>query len=143
MVSVVLLTLGVIAPAMAAGAITDRIEGPFTTVVPTAYADNAIGVELMFAECDFVKRVQRPDGSATETQKCELTEPFFEFGGTPPEEAFRNKAGECIWWSDYWAQVDGSIVLASSISLTVMPSGQVRATSTYAADPLTPEDCGL
>ncbi len=143
MVSVVLLTLGVIAPAMAAGAITDRIEGPFTTVVPTAYADNAIGVELMFAECDFVKRVELPDGSATEKQKCELTGPFVDFPGTPPDQAFRFPAGECEWASDYWGQTDGSLVLASSFSLTVSPSGQVTATSTYPADPISPADCGF
>ena len=143
MVSVVLLAFGVIGPAMASGAMTDRIDGPFVTVVPTANADNPIGVELMFVECSFVQRVELPDGSAKETQACELTGPFVEFPGTPPEKAFRNVAGECIWWSDYWAQVDGSIVFASSISLTVTPSGQVHATSTYPADPLTPEVCGL
>ena len=143
MATVVLLALGMAVPAIAAGATTDRIEGPFVTVVATAYADNPIGVELMFAECDFVKRVELPDGSATENQKCELTGPFVEFPGTPPDQAFRDVAGECAWASDYWTQADGSTVVASSYRLTVSPSGQVHITSTYAPDPLTLEDCGF
>ena len=143
MVSVVLLALGVIAPAMASGAVTDRIDGPFVTVVATAYADNPFGFELMFAECDFVQRVELPDGSAKETQSCELTGPFVEFPGTPPDQAFRDVADECEWASDYWTVTDGSTVVASSYSLTVTPSGQVHVTSTYAPDPLTLEDCGF
>jgi len=143
MVSVALLAFGVITPAMASGATTDRVEGPFVTVVATAFADNPIGVELMFAECDFVKRVELPDGSAKETQSCELTGPFVEFPGTPPDQAFADKAGECVWASDYWTQTDGTTVIASSYRLTVAPSGQVQIRSTYAPDPLTLEDCGF
>jgi len=143
MVSVALFALGVIAPAIASGATTDRIEGPFDTVVPTAYADNLIGVELMFAECDFVKRVELPDGSAKETQSCELTDPVPDFPGTPPDQTFRIREGACSWASDYWGMTDGSLVLADTFSLTVTPSGQVLVTTTYPADPIAPEDCGF
>jgi hypothetical protein len=101
------------------------------TVVPVAFADNPAGVELMFAECDFVLRVERPDGSAVETQTCHLTEPFFDFPGTPPERAFTNTA-ECIWESDYWLNQPGSpVVVADSARLTVTPSGKVSVTTMY------------
>lgn len=124
-------------PALA-GASVERIEGPFESVVPVAQADNPAGVELMFVECDFVQRVERPDGSAVETQQCILTEPFVEFPGTPPTEAFTNSAGECIWFSDYHLQTTGEDVLAERVRLTVTPTGNVSVTTWYPAEPL---DC--
>lgn len=132
------LAIGVAASAAVAKASVERIEGPFTTLVPTAFADNPAGVELMFAECDFVQRVEKPDGTAIETQHCHLTEPFFVFPGTPPEQAFTNSEGPCVWFSDYWTQTVGEDVAAESVRLTVTPSGNVSVTTKYPAEPL---DC--
>ena len=143
LVSVVLLAFGVMAPALAAGATTDRIDGPFETVVATGHADNEIGVGLMFAECDFVQRVELPDGSAIETQHCSLTGPFFVFPGTIPTKAFNDSGDACVWMSDYWLQTDGSMVFASSFRQTVTPSGQVSATTMYPAEPIDPAGCGI
>ena len=143
MLTAALLAFGVTAPALAAGATSDRIDGPFVTVVATAHTDTPFGFELMFAECDFLQRVEHPDGSAHETQSCQLTGPFFDFPGTLPDQAFNDSAGECVWGSDYWRSTDGSTVIASSRHLTVTPSGNVHVTSRYAADPLTLEDCGF
>lgn len=141
-VTVLLLVLGLIvgmsSTAATAKATVDRVEGPFVTVVPTAFADNPAGVELMFAECDFVQRVEKPDGSAVENQHCQLTEPFVDFPGTPPTKAFNAPAGECVWWSDYFSQTSGDLVWADSVRLTVTPSGNVSVTTTYPAEPL---DC--
>ena len=124
------------APIAQARTTVDRIDGPFETVVPVALADNPAGVELMFAECDFVQRVELPDGSAIETQTCHLTEPFVEFPGTPPDVAFNNTAGECIWFSDYFLQSTGEDVLAETVRLTVTPSGQVNVKTTYPSERL-------
>lgn len=135
---VLALAVGASASAALAEAVVDRVDGPFETVVPTALADNPAGVELMFAECDFVQRVEKPDGSAVEQQRCHLTDPFVEFPGTPPTEAFTNAAGECIWWSDYFSQTTGELVFAESVRLTVTPSGNVSVTTRYPAEPL---DC--
>lgn len=131
---VVALVIGVSASAAVARANVERV-GPFTTVVPVAFADNPAGVELMFAECDFVQRVERPDGSAVETQRCHLTEPFVEFGGEPPAQAFTNTAGPCIWFSDYVMQTTREEVWADSVRLTVTPSGHVSATTRYGPEP--------
>lgn len=139
--AVALLVIGVAAPAVAGGATTDRVDGPFETVVPVAFADNAIGVELMFAECDWVQRVQLPDESAKETQLCHLTEPFFVFGGSPPDQAFNIGGGPCLWVSDYWTQSTGADVVADSHQITVTPSGNVHITSTYPAEPIPISDC--
>jgi len=113
------------------------------TVVATAHADTAIGVELIFAECDVLQRVELPDGSAKETQRCQIVGPFIEFPGTLPDQAFNDSAQECVWGSDYWRLTDGSGVIASSYHVTVTPSGSVHVTSTYPSDPLTLEDCGF
>lgn len=126
--------------AASAKASVDRV-GPFTTVVPVAFADNAAGVELMFAECDFVQRVEKPDGSSVETQHCNLTGPFVEFPGTPPERAFTNTAGTCTWFSDYFLQDTGESLAADSVRLTVTPSGKVSVTTKYPPNPTPEEDC--
>lgn len=143
MIAVALLTLGAAVPAVAGGATVDRIEGPFETVVPVADADNPEGVELMFAECQFTQWRQLPDGTAKETQQCQLTEPFFVFPGSVPDTAYNNFDGPCKAASDYWLLTDGSLVIANSGHFTVTPSGQVHVTLTFPADPLTLEDCGL
>jgi hypothetical protein len=126
--------------------LVDRV-GPFTTVVPVAFneptAENPDGVELMFAECDFVQRVERPDGSATETQQCQLTEPFFAFPGSPPEKALTNTSGECTWFSDYLLTTapEAEPVTAERARLTVTPSGNVNVTTHYPPAPKTESEC--
>ena len=130
------LLLGVLTSTALAKASVDRVDEPFVTVVPVAFADNPAGVELMFAECDFVQRVQKPNGTSVETQRCHLTGPFVEFPGEPPTEAFTNTAGPCVWFSDYFAQTSGETVWAESVRLTVTPSGNVSVTTRYPADAL-------
>ncbi len=117
-----------------------RLEGPFETVTAVAYADNEIGVELMFAECDFVQRVEKPNGTAVETQTCHLTDPFVVFPGTTPTKAFVDRPGPCIWMSDYFLQTTGEAVFADSVRATVTPSGLVTVTTKYPAEPLTCEN---
>ena len=124
----------------------DRL-GPFTTVVPVAFndptPDNPDGVELMFAECDFVQRVVKPDGSSAETQHCQLTEPFFVFPGSPPDRALTNTSGECTWFSDYFlnATPDAEPLTAERARLTVTPSGNVNVTTFYPPNPKTESEC--
>ncbi len=139
---VVTATALIAAPSAAsAKAAVDRV-GPFTTVVPVAFVDtNPAGVELMFADCEFVQRVQKPDGSSVETEHCQLAGPFVEFPGTPPERALTNTAGECIWFSDYVANTTGETVYADKVRLTVTPSGQVSATTFYPPNPKTSAEC--
>lgn len=139
LLTVAALAIGLMATAADASKSTVlTLDEPFTTVVPTAYADNPAGVELMFAECNNLKRVEHADGTAVETIHCELTDPFFVFSGTPPETTFRDKNGACIWWSDYHANTSGAEVYADKIRVVVTPSGNVFAQSTYPAEPL---DC--
>lgn len=122
--------------------------GPFTTVVPVAFVDtNLAGVELMFADCDYVQRVVKRDGSSVETQHCQLTDPFFEFGGTPPERALTDTAGECTWFSDYYLTtlpegVESDPPTAERARLTVTPSGMVNVTTFYPPNPKTEDECG-
>lgn len=123
-----------------AKASVDGLEG-FVTVVPTAFVDdNPAGVELMFAECD-MQRVEKPDGSAVEHYQCQLTEPFVEFPGTPPERALVDKAGQCIWYSDYLLDKTGESFYADTSRLTVTPSGKVSVTATYPPNPLSEAEC--
>lgn len=134
--AVLALVVGMSASAAFAGASVERVEGPFETVVPVAFADNPAGVELMFAECDFVQRVEKPDGTAVETQHCRLTVPFIEFPGVPPTRAFNPPPGACLWFSDYFLQTNGESVAAESVRLTVTPSGNVNVTTRYPTEPL-------
>ncbi len=134
---VALVVTGVATSASAAAQV-DRVDGPFMTVVPVAFADNPAGVELMFAECDFVQRVVKPDGTAVETQHCRLAGPFVEFPGSPPTQAFNPPPGPCLWFSDYAQLTTGEVVWAESVKLTVTPSGNVNVTTRYPALPL---DC--
>lgn len=134
-------SLGIASPVAASGGSVDVIRD-FDTVLAVARTADFPVASLMRARCAFVVRVERPDGSARETQVCELSdEPVMipEFQGAPPTQAFIDEAGACVWHSDYWAYKDGSDVLASSVRIVVTPSGQVMATSTYPAAPLT---CG-
>ena len=123
-----------------AKASVDGLEG-FETVVPTAFVDdNPDGVELMFAECD-MQRVEKPDGSAVEHYQCQLTEPFPPLPGTPPERALVDKAGQCIWYSDYLLDKEEEFFYADTSRLTVTPSGKVSVTAIYPPNPLSRADC--
>ena len=127
-------------PTAFAKASVDGLEG-FETVVPTAFVeDNPAGVELMFAVCD-MQRVEKPDGSAVESYQCELTEPFVEFPGTPPERALVDRAGQCIWYSDYLLDKTGEFLYAETARLTVTPSGKVSVTAVYPPSPLSATEC--
>jgi hypothetical protein len=122
----------------AAEASVDRIES-VDTVLAVALPDNFPIASLMRAECAWVQRVELPDGSATESMICELSdEPVMvpEFQGAPPTSAFQHSGGACEWISDYWFAKDGSFVLASSFAYVVTPSGKVHARSWYPAEPL-------
>jgi hypothetical protein len=129
-----------------AKATVDRV-GPFTTVVPVAFdeptPDNPDGVALMFAECDFVQRVEKPDGSSVETQHCQLTEPFSVFPGTPPERALASTSGECTWFSDYFLTItpEAEPLTAKRARLTVTPSGEVNVSTFYPPEPKTEAQC--
>ena len=127
------------APVSAASATVDQIED-FGSVLAVALPANFPVGSLMRADCEFVLRVERPDGSARETQLCRLSDepvmvPLFQ--GTAPDTAFHHGGGPCIWTSDYWWTVAGRGVYASSFSYVVTPSGIVRITATYPATPLT------
>jgi hypothetical protein len=127
-------------PSAAAEAAVHRI-GPVEALVPTAFLDTPPGVELMYAECDYVQQVVRPDGSSVETQECVLTEPYEYLPGTPPERALTDSSGACTWFSYFVAVTTGETVYADSVRLTVTPSGRVSVTSFYAPKPLTVSEC--
>jgi hypothetical protein len=93
----------------------------------------------MRADCASLVRIERPDGSSTEIQDCQLnSNPVMipEFQGVPPNQAFVHAGPACLWFSDYWFNVAGFDVLAESVRYTVTPSGHVHAQSEYPAEPL-------
>jgi hypothetical protein len=128
-------------PVAAGGGSTQRIED-FGSVLAVRFdADFPLG-SLMRLDCDWLVRVEHRDGSAIETMRCTLSDdPVMipEFQGSPPDSAFLHGGGACLWTSEYWWSVIGAPVYAASFSYVVTPSGEVRATSTYPADPLTCE----
>ena len=135
-----LLTSAAAAPAAAGTARVDRLESFETVLAVRMDADFPLA-SLMRADCSSLIRVQRPDGSSTEIQDCQLSaRPVMipDFQGLPPTTAFVLVDGPCNWHSDYWFNVDGSDVLASSLHYTITPSGHVHARSEYPAVPL---DC--
>jgi hypothetical protein len=70
----------------AAKASVDRIEN-VDSVLAVATPEDFPVASLMRAECAWVQRVELPDGSATESQACDLSdEPVMipEFQGSPP-----------------------------------------------------------
>ena len=132
---VVLWGLLTASPASAEQASVNRIEN-FGSVLAVAAPDDFPLRSLMRVECSFLVRVERPDGSAMETQVCTLSdEPVMvpEFQGVAPDQAFRLDGGPCVWTSDYWWNTADSPVYADSFSYVVTPSGMVRVTSTYPA----------
>jgi hypothetical protein len=116
----------------------ERLADLETVLAVRMEADFPIA-SLMRATCTSLVRVERPDGSSTEIQDCQLSnEPVMipAFQGVPPTQAFILEDGPCVWHSDYWFAVAGLDVMAEHIRLTVTPSGHVHATSEYPAVPL-------
>lgn len=137
----VLVGLAAASPVSATRASVGVIEN-FDTVLAVAMPQDFPMGSLMRANCSRLVRVEQPDGTAIETQTCQLSsEPVMipAFQGAPPERAFRLSGGACTWTSDYWWRVADSPVYAESFSYVVSPGGTVRAISTYPADPLS---CG-
>ena len=96
---------------------------------------------LSRAVCDVVVHVEAEDGSSQEWMSCSLSdEPVMvpENQGTAPTTPIVDAGGECVWTSDFWYTKDGSEVKAEAFQVTVLPSGQVFAWSSYPAEPL---DC--
>ena len=140
-------------PASAGGASVDRLDEPFETfMLVDADPDNGVFI-FNAVMCDWVQRVERPNGSAVETMKCHLTDyyeiwdwveldfvPCPECG--PPEKAFVDGPldPDCGWVSDYWLLTTGEFVFAESLRATVTPSGNVSVTTKYPAEPLVCED---
>lgn len=96
---------------------------------------------LSRADCDAVVRVEAEDGSSQEWMSCLLSdEPVMipENQGTAPSAPVVDAGGECIWTSDYWYTKDESEIKAAAFQVTILPSGQVFAWSSYPAEPL---DC--
>jgi hypothetical protein len=126
------------APAAAGQASVDRIED-FGTVLAVRFGDDFPIASLMRADCEWLIRVERPDGSARETMHCTLSdEPVMvpALQGSPPDRAFLFGGGACLWTSDYWWAVIDAPVYAESFSYVVTPSGSVQVSSTYPAEPL-------
>lgn len=142
--SVLLVALAIVmassAVAGAAGAIVERVENVSTVVAVAFPEDFPIG-SLSRAECHFIQRVTLPDGSATETQVCELSdEPVMipAFQGSAPLQALVHEGGPCEWSSDLAFVRYGADEYAESYRLLVTPSGQVHVWSSYPSEPL---DC--
>ncbi len=132
------LFLSLAAPVSAHPGWVDRIDNVDTVLAVRVGEDFPIA-SLMRARCDWSQFAQRPDGSGTETLRCQLSdEPVMipAFQGEAPDIAFVNAGGGCVWTSDYWFTRDGSIVMAASFSYVVTPSGQIRVTAEYPAQPL-------
>jgi hypothetical protein len=142
LMAVLLLSSTAALPALGTGASVKTIRD-FPTVVSLGFADNDFGVGLMEAWCDFLTRVERPDGTATETMSCQITGewlPGFE-ADEIPIGAWIDAGGECIWYSDYFAQTTGEAIFGSSYMEVVTPSGEVHVTIEYDSDPPTAEEC--
>jgi hypothetical protein len=129
------------APAGAGSAIVERVENVSTVVAVGFPEDFPIG-SLSRAECHFVQRVTLPDGSATETQTCELSdEPVMipAFQGSAPRQALVHEGGPCEWSSDFAFVRYGADEYAESYRLLVTPAGRVYVWSSYPSESL---DCG-
>jgi hypothetical protein len=132
------LVIAVPAPVAASGARVDRLEN-FNTVLAVAMPEDFPIGSLMRAHCSQLIRIERPDGSASEVQDCQLSaDPVMipAFQGAPPTQAFILESGACEWFSDFWGNTEGIDVLASSFRYTVTPSGHVHVRSEYPAEPL-------
>jgi hypothetical protein len=139
MIAVLGVMVSSVAPVAAGGAKVDRLEN-IETVLAVAMPDDFPVASLMRGDCSSLVRIERPDGSATEIQDCQLnTKPVMipEFQGALPSQAFVNAGPACMWFSDYWFYTAGIDVLASSFRYTVTPSGHVHIRAEYPATPLT------
>jgi len=135
------LLLGILgtAPVAAGGASVDRVEN-FGSTVAVRFEEDFPVHSIMRTWCASLLRVERPDGAATETLSCVLTDeptmiPLFQ--GVPPTQAFVLDLGPCVFKSDYFVD---ELVFASSAHIVVTPSGQVHVTSHYPAEPLVCEE---
>ena len=144
-VAMILLTgavaLSVAGPVAAGAAKVDRLSDTETVLAVRMDADFPLA-SLMRADCSSLIRVQRPDGSATEIQDCQLSDrPVMipEFQGSAPTRTFVHNGGPCAWHSDYWFYAAEIDVLAASVRYTVTPSGHIHIVSEYPAQPLTCE----
>lgn len=138
MVALGLLTAVTTSPVAARGASVDRLEG-FESVVIVGMPDDFPIASIMRADCSRLIRIERPNGSSTEIQDCQLSDrPVMipEFQGQPPSRAFVFDGPACEWHSDYWFYKAELDVLAESVHLVVTPSGHVHAVSEYPAEPL-------
>ena len=129
-------------PVAGRGAKVDQIA-EFDTVLAVAMPDDFPIASLMRAHCSTLIRIERPDGSATEVQDCQLSnEPVMVpgFQGVPPTSAFILEGGACQWSSDFWFNVQGIDVLAESFHYTVTPSGHVHVRTEYPPEPLACEE---
>lgn len=137
-----ILVLAVASPVAAASSVQRLTNVP--TVVAVAFPDNFPVASLMRANCAWLQRVEKPDGSAAETMSCRLTTdpPLMrpENQGQPPKSALVNAGGACIWTSDYWWTVADVPVYASSFRIVVTPAGVVNVTASYPAEPLVCEE---
>ncbi len=138
LLALALLSAAVAPPVAATSASIDRLSN-VQTVVAVAMPDDFPVASLMRATCESLIRIERPDGSATDIQHCQLNaEPVMipEFQGAPPSQTIINKAGPCVWSSDYWFTFAGTNVLASRFRYTVTASGHVHVRSEYPPEPL-------
>jgi hypothetical protein len=102
------------------------------------YTDPTTGEGVRaLVHCDVLVHLEAEDGSTNEWQACALSEDQPMGSVTPPATAVAETSGECIWTSDYDARGDGSYATATSVELTVTPSGRVYVWTTYPAEPLT------
>jgi hypothetical protein len=135
------LLAGLLAGVAAADGHIEVIEDVPTVVAvvdPATTPDFPVA-SLSRADCAVVVHVEAGDGSAQEWMSCSLSdEPVMipENQGTAPATPIVDAGGECIWTSDHWYTKDGSEVKAAAFQVTVLPSGQVFAWSSYPAEPL-------
>jgi hypothetical protein len=103
------------------------------------YTDPTTGEGVRaLVHCDVLVHLEAEDGSANEWQACSLSQDQPMGPVAPPATAVVEPSGECIWTSDYDAAGDGTYAAASSVELTVTPSGRVYVWTTYPAEAL---DC--
>jgi len=130
--------LSIAGPVAAGSAKIERLSN-IETVLAVRMDETFPLASLMRADCSSLIRVERPDGSATEIQDCQLSDrPVMipDFQGVAPSHAFVLTGGPCEWHSEYWFYTAGLDVLAASVRYTVTPSGHVHAISEYPAEPL-------
>ena len=100
------------------------LQGTFHTLI-TFDVDGSLTSVL--ATCN-ENRVQKPNGSATESMNCRL-----DAGETVPDKAAKNCDG-CGWFSDFFLTPGfAGQVITFDVHSVLTPSGVVNLTATYAA----------